>query len=51
LTAAGEFSAFIHGNAAEFHQLKMNGAPVNIALTKPTQANSTSHSLVGEEPA
>jgi iron(III) transport system substrate-binding protein len=38
LTAAGEFSAFIHGNAAEFHQLKMNGAPVDMALTKPTQA-------------
>lgn len=38
LTAAGEFSAFIHGNAAEFHQLKIKGAPVEMALTRPTQA-------------
>ncbi len=45
LTAAGEFSAFIHSNAAEFHQLKMNGAPVDIALTKPTQATPRATAL------
>jgi ABC-type Fe3+ transport system substrate-binding protein len=45
LTAAGEFSAFIHGNAAEFHQLKINGAPVDMALTAPTQATPRATAL------
>ena len=45
LTAAGEFSAFIHGNAAEFHQLKINGAPVDMALTTPTQATPRATAL------
>src|SRR5438093_11757319 len=45
LTAAGEFAAFIHGNAAEFHQLKINGAPVDMALTTPTQATPRATAL------
>jgi ABC-type Fe3+ transport system substrate-binding protein len=45
LTAAGEFSAFIHGNAAEFHQLKIKGAPVDMSLTKPTQATPRATAL------
>jgi ABC-type Fe3+ transport system, periplasmic component len=45
LTAAGEFSAFIHGNAAEFHQLKINGAPADMSLTTPTQATPRATAL------
>jgi len=45
LTAAGEFSAFIHGNAAEFHQLKLNGAPADMVLTAPTQATPRATAL------
>ena len=45
LTAAGEFSAFIHGNAAEFYQLKSNGAPVDMSLTAPTQATPRATAL------
>jgi iron(III) transport system substrate-binding protein len=45
LTAAGEFSAFIHGNAAEFDHLKLNGAPVDMALTAPTQATPRATAL------
>ena len=45
LSAAGEFSAFVHGNAAEFHQLKINGAPVDMALTAPTQATPRATAL------
>ena len=45
LTAAGEFSAFVHGNAAEFHQLKINGAPADMSLTTPTQATPRATAL------
>jgi ABC-type Fe3+ transport system substrate-binding protein len=35
LVAAGEFSAFINGNAAELFRLKGEGAPVDVTPTSP----------------